>query len=80
MQRLDPGRAKHVGRFAGKAQEGVSSFAFDAGPHGAPLFGAIGAGTGDVGEGRGRVEADKSVGCGQIHVIDHLGITFLGHA
>jgi hypothetical protein len=48
MQWLDSGRAEHIGRFEVEAQKGVFSLAFDAGPHGAALFGAVGCPTGDV--------------------------------
>src|SRR6267378_3862177 len=80
MQWLDSGWAEHVGRFEGEAWEGVFGLAFDAGPHGAALFRAVGSGAGNVDEGHGGIEAGKSLGHGHGHVIRRAGIVFFGHA
>ena len=80
MPGLDEAGAEHVGGFEGEVEEGVFGLAFDAGPHDAAGFGAVGACSGDVDEGHSGVEAGEGFGGFEGEVVGDVVILLLGHA
>lgn len=72
---FDEAGAEHVCGGEGHAQEGVLGSAFDARPHHAAFFGAVGAGAGDVDEDHFRIQAGESLGGGDG---DAVGYAFVG--
>jgi hypothetical protein len=80
VERLDDAGPEDVNGFAGLAEQGVFGFSFDAGPHDAAAFGAVGAGSGDKDEGHSRIEADESLGGSDSDVVGDAGVVGFVHA
>jgi len=72
--------AEVVGCVEGQAGECVFGAAFDASPHGAALFGAVGAGAGDVDEGHLWIECGEGLGEVQCGVVGDVGVVGFAEA
>lgn len=70
MHRKDGADAKHVGGFEWQTEDGVFGLTFDAGPHGAAFFGAVGTGAGDINKSHLRIDSGERVcdSYGQIEI------------
>ena len=78
LERLNEPRTEHVG-IEGHSQEVVFRLALDPRPHEASALRAVGTLTGDVAEGKSRVEVSQSRGCGDSQLVRQTVISRLGH-